>query len=76
MKEKFAEYAANHVEFSSMVFIFVEGESIGSDSISDDGVSFEDEDTEKLEDGGDSDKDEYFQGMTEDKRRVQDWKRN
>ncbi|KAM1168595.1 hypothetical protein PS1_030602 [Malus domestica] len=37
-----------------------EGESIGSDSISDDGVSSEDEDTEKLKADSDNGKDEYF----------------
>ncbi|KAM2508298.1 hypothetical protein ACFX1W_030513 [Malus domestica] len=37
-----------------------EGESIGSDSISDDGVSSEDEDTEKLKANSDNGKDEYF----------------
>ncbi|KAM2960824.1 hypothetical protein FF1_030472 [Malus domestica] len=38
----------------------VMSESIGSDSISDDGVSSEDEDTEKLKANSDNGKDEYF----------------
>ncbi|TQD78111.1 hypothetical protein C1H46_036341 [Malus baccata] len=48
------------------VSLFEEGESTRSDLGFDDGVSSDDGDIQKLEDEGDSDEDEYFQGMTED----------